>query len=117
MRASEPAANAASATNDSRYRGHPLAGALAFRRSVAALARLLPLAQLRAALTGVLRQLAPPQTPFTSELLAPRSLCRRGRVRSRPGAMCETARRRRSPLHPADRLARAPLGERACVSL
>src|SRR5579864_8621822 len=35
MRASEPAANAASATNVSRYREHPLAGALAFRRSVA----------------------------------------------------------------------------------
>jgi hypothetical protein len=86
MSASEPAASAASATDGPRYRGHPLAGALAFRRSVAALARLLPLAQLRAALTGILQQLAPPQTPFTSELLAPRSLCRRGRVRSRPGA-------------------------------
>ena len=86
MSTSEPAASAASATDVPRYRGHPLAGALAFRRSVAALARLLPLAQLRAALTGILRQLAPPQTPFTSELLAPRSLCRRGRVRSRPGA-------------------------------
>jgi len=40
MRASEPAASAASATDDSRYRGHPLAGALALRRSTAALARL-----------------------------------------------------------------------------
>jgi len=40
MRASEPAASAAGATDDSRYRGHPLAGALAFRRSATALARL-----------------------------------------------------------------------------
>src|SRR5690349_14519909 len=72
-------------------------------------ARLLPLAQLRAALTGILQQLAPLQTPFTSELLAPRSLCRRGRVRSRPGAVCETARRRRSSLHQPDRLAKRPL--------
>jgi hypothetical protein len=48
-------------------------------------------------------------TPFTSELLAPRSLCRRGRVRSRPGAVCETARRRRSSLHQPDRLALTPL--------
>jgi len=99
MRASEPAANAASATNDSRYRGHPLAGALAFRRSVAALARLyawlsfgLRLPESAAACTAT--------TPFTSELLAPRSLCRRGRVRSRPGAVCETARRRRKPAPP-----------------
>ena len=37
MSASEPLASAASATNGPRYRGHPLAGALAFRRSVAAL--------------------------------------------------------------------------------
>jgi len=37
MSASESAASAASATDVSRYRGHPLAGALAFRRSVAAL--------------------------------------------------------------------------------
>jgi hypothetical protein len=37
MSASDSAASAASATDDSRYRGHPLAGALAFRRSVAAL--------------------------------------------------------------------------------
>src|SRR5581483_10647840 len=88
-------------------------GALAFRRSVAALARLLPLAQLRAALTGILQQLAPPQTPFTSELLAPRSLCRRGRVRSRPGAVCETARRRRSSLHLQDRIRNVPFDERA----
>jgi hypothetical protein len=40
MSASEPAASAARATDVSRYRGHPLAGALAFRRSVAALAKL-----------------------------------------------------------------------------
>jgi len=73
MRAPEPAANAASATDDSRYRGHPLAGALAFRRSVAALARLLPLAQLRAAFPGNLRQLALPQTPLLARLLAARS--------------------------------------------
>ncbi len=39
MSAPEPAAGAARATNVSRYRGHPLAGALAFRRSVAALAK------------------------------------------------------------------------------
>jgi hypothetical protein len=37
MSASDSAASAASATDESRYRGHPLAGALAFRRSVAAL--------------------------------------------------------------------------------
>jgi hypothetical protein len=72
MSASEPAAGAARATNDPRYREHPLAGALAFRRSVAALARLLPLAQLRAAFPGNLQQLALPQTPL-SELLAVRS--------------------------------------------
>jgi len=64
MRASEPAAGTARATNVSRYRGHPLAGALAFRRSVAALARLLPLAQLRAARPGSPQRLAPPQTPL-----------------------------------------------------
>jgi hypothetical protein len=37
MSASDSAASAASATDESPYRGHPLAGALAFRRSVAAL--------------------------------------------------------------------------------
>jgi hypothetical protein len=37
MSASEPLASAARATDGPRYRGHPLAGALAFRRSVAAL--------------------------------------------------------------------------------
>jgi len=37
MSASESAASVASATDGPRYRGHPLAGALAFRRSVAAL--------------------------------------------------------------------------------
>jgi hypothetical protein len=40
MSASEPLASAARATDGPRYRGHPLAGALALRRSVAALARL-----------------------------------------------------------------------------
>jgi len=35
MSASESAASAASATDEPRYREHPLAGALAFRRSVA----------------------------------------------------------------------------------
>src|SRR6185437_8722264 len=64
MSTSEPAASAASATDVPRYRGHPLAGALAFRRSVAALAR-----QLRAALTGILQQLAPLQTPFTRGII------------------------------------------------
>ena len=52
-------------------------------------------------------------TRFTSELLAPRSLCRRGRVRSRPGAVCETARRRRSSLHLQDRIRIVPFDERA----
>jgi len=58
---------------------HPPRGALAFRRSAATFfsfgLRLPESATARAA-----------TTPFTSELLAPRSLCRRGRVRSRPGA-------------------------------
>jgi hypothetical protein len=58
MRAPEPAASAARATDDSRYRGHPLAGALAFRRSVAALAEVSEAsAQLRAALPGNLQRL------------------------------------------------------------
>ena len=63
-----------------------------------------------------LQQLALLQRP-SSELLAPRSLCRRGRVRSRPGAVCETARRRRSSLHLQDRIRNVPFDERACFPL
>src|SRR5579859_3558214 len=55
-----------------------------------------------------LQQLALLQTP-SSELLAPRSLCRRGRVRSRPGAVCETARGHRNSLHQSVRHRLTPL--------
>jgi hypothetical protein len=71
MRTSEPLASAARATDGPRYRGHPLAGALAFRRSVAALAKVFT-PRLSFGLR-FLKQKADFSPLPCSELLAPRS--------------------------------------------
>jgi hypothetical protein len=74
MSASEPAARAARATDDPRYCGHPLAGALAFRRSVAALARLLPLVQGFAALNPGYKLTFSTRCPFCGLLKQNRTI-------------------------------------------
>jgi hypothetical protein len=105
MRAPESAASAAGATNGPRYRGHSLAGALAFRRSVAALAEAFQgLAQSGPALHGRGQPIRAPG----SQLLADRRRGRPGEFPNRPRAVCETTRRHRSPLHQPDRLALTP---------
>ena len=73
------------------------------------------LTQLQAMLPGQSAQRA---LPAGSQAQCRDSTSRRGRstagrdARSRPGAVCETARRRRIPLRKQDRIRNAPLGER-----
>ncbi len=73
------------------------------------------LTQLQAMLPGMFAQRA---LPAGSQAQCRDSTSRRGRstagrdARSRPGAVCETARRRRIPLRNQDRIRNAPLDER-----
>src|SRR6201996_4489518 len=114
MRASESAASAARATDGPRYRGHPLAGALAFRRSVAALAEVSEAsAQSGPALHGRGQPIRAPG----NQLLVDRRRGRPGEFPNRQHAICEIARRHRALLHQPDRLALTPSMSKAASAL
>ena len=78
------------------------------------------LTQLQAMLPGMFARRA---LPAGSQAQCRDSTSRRGRstagrdARSRWGAVCETARRRRIPLRNQDRIRNAPLGERDCLAM
>ena len=92
-----------------------LRGALAFRRSTCGSRRDLYIpAQLQAMLPGTWSRRALPVLSCPSLGKAPPASvvnAEENDAQSRPGAVCETARRRRASLHTADRIRNAPSDE------